>query len=242
MIELAGRGSAALAISVIVPALDEAGAIADCMDSVGAQPGVEVVLSDGGSRDATVAAARAARPGLIVVSGPAGRGDQLNRGAAAAHGAFLVFLHADCRLPPGWTDAVEETLADPRITLGCFRLHTGPPPHARAGRVSAWWWRLLDLRGHGLGRPYGDQALFVRRETFDRVGGYPDIPLMEDVAFVERCLRIGRLGRVPLDVRTTARRFGRHPWRTRLATATFPTLFRCGVSPERLARWYGTVR
>ncbi len=231
-------------LAVIVPTLDEERAIRPCLAAVGDEPGVEVVVSDGGSTDATVALARAEFPRAIVVTGPAGRGAQLNRGAAAAASDAYVFLflHADCRLPAGWAAAVRAALAEPGVALGCFRLHTEPLPQGRGGTLARGWWRLLDLRGRGFGRPYGDQALFVRREVFAAVGGFPAIPLMEDVEFVRRCLRHGRLARLPLAVRTTARRFARRPLRARVCTATFPLLFRLGVSPHRLARWYGDVR
>ena len=228
-------------LAVIVPTLDEERTIRACLAAVGEEPGVEVVVSDGGSTDATAALVRAEFPGARVVAGPAGRGAQLNRGAAAATSDAYVFVHADCRLPVGWAAAVRAALAEPGTALGCFRLHT-EPASSGGGAVARGWWRLLDLRGRGLGRPYGDQALFVTREVFAAVGGFPAIPLMEDVEFVRRCLRHGRLARLPLAVRTTARRFARRPLRARLCTATFPLLFRLGVSPHRLARWYGDVR
>ena len=228
-------------LGVVVPALDEERTIRACLAAVGDSRGVEVVVSDGGSGDATVAIVRREFSRVRVVTGPPGRGAQLNRGAAAAAADGFVFVHADCRLPQGWAAAVGAALADPGVALGCFRLHTESAGEG-GGAVARWWWRLLDLRGRGLGRPYGDQALFVRREVFEAVGGFPPIPLMEDVEFVRRCLRHGRLLRLPLAVRTTARRFARRPVRARLCTATFPLLYRLGLSPERLARWYGDVR
>lgn len=228
-------------VSVVIPTLNEDRGIAACLGSLGEEAGVEVVISDGGSRDRTLEVARTARAGVRVVEGPAGRGGQLARGAAAARSGVLLFLHADCRLPAGWGGAVVEALADPTVALGCFRLRTeAPGGGARAG--TRLWWRLLDLRGRGWGTPYGDQALFLRRDTLTAVGGVPDLPLMEDVELVRRCLRRGRLARLPLEVRTTPRRFARHPLRARLCTATFPTLFRLGVPAPTLARWYGTVR
>ena len=90
--------------------------------------------------------------------------------------------------------------------------------------------------------PYGDQGFAVRRDVFEQVGGFEEIPLMEDVAFAAACRRLGTIVRIPLAVRTTARRFERWPIRARLLTLTLPTLFRIGVSPDRLAAWYGTVR
>ncbi len=163
------------------------------------------------------------------------------RGAAEARGNVLLFLHADCRLPDGWRPAVLEALAAPGVAIGCFRLRTESPDGGAHDAARAWW-RLLDLRGRGWGMPYGDQALFLRRDTLTAVGGVPDLPLMEDVELVRRCLRRGRLARLPLEVRTTPRRFARHPLRARLCTATFPTLYRLGVPAATLARWYGEVR
>jgi rSAM/selenodomain-associated transferase 2 len=236
----AGVGEAPL-VAVVVPALDEERAVAACLESIGSAPGVEVVVCDGGSRDGT-AAVVGRFPAARLLTGPRGRGHQLNAGAAATTASVLLFLHADCRLPPGWIEPVLAAVADPGVAVGCFRLHTEPPAGRGRRAPTRLWWRLLDLRSRGFGLPYGDQALFLRRSTFDRVGGFAEIPLMEDVEMVRRCLRRGRLARLPLEVRTTARRFARRPVLARLATATFPFLFRCGVSPERLARWYGDPR
>jgi hypothetical protein len=161
---------------------------------------------------------------------------------AASRAPILVLLHADCRLPDGWLPAVVDALASPGIALGCFRLHTTPPPGRPAGGFGRLWYRLLDLRSLGLGLPYGDQAFFLRRQTLEAVGGVPAMPLMEDLALARACRHRGRVVRLPLAVRTTARRFARHPVRARLCTASFPLLFACGVSPERLARWYGAGR
>jgi len=230
-------------LGVVVPTLNEERTILGCLRAVGQVPGVEVVISDGGSSDGTLTLVRGERPDVRVVTGPPGRGAQLNRGAAAAGGAgALVFVHADCRLPEGWEGAVRTALAEAAIAVGCFRLHTEPPAGGGDTALARWWWRLLDVRSRGLGLPYGDQALFVPHGVFEAVGGFPEIPLMEDVAFVRSCLRHGCLARLPLEVRTTARRFARHPVRARLCTATFPLLFRMGVSPDRLARWYGDAR
>ena len=233
------------AIAVVVPTLNEEARIADCLSSIGGGPGVEVAVSDGGSRDRTLEIVREHFPAVAVVAGPAGRGEQQNRGAAATTAPVLLFLHADCRLPPGWCEAAAAAMARPDVALGCFRLHTEPvlpAERGRAGGPALAWWRLLDLRGAGWGRPYGDQALFLRRDTFREIGGFPSIPLMEDVELVRRCLRRGELARVRLEVRTSARRFAGHPVRARVCTATFPWLYRLGVSPARLARWYGSVR
>jgi rSAM/selenodomain-associated transferase 2 len=235
-------GGADATIAVIVPTLNEEATIQACLAAVGLEAGVEAVVSDGGSDDKTLSVVREGFPLVRVVRGPRGRGGQLNRGARILDADILLFVHADCRLPAGWPSAVRAALGDPAVALGCFRLHTEPPVGRNEGSLARLWWRLLDVRGRGFLLPYGDQALFVRREVFDAVGGFADIPLMEDVAFVRSCLRRGRLARLPLEVRTAARRFARYPVRARVCTAMFPLLFRMGVSPQRLSRWYGEGR
>jgi len=225
--------------AVVVPALDEAARIGACLRSIGREA-AEIVVVDGGSKDATAAKAMEV-PGVRVLPSPRGRGVQLDRGARATSAPRLLFLHADCRLPEGWSEAAERALDDAAVALACFRLHTEPSDPASAGLARAWM-RLLDLRSFGFGLPYGDQAFAVRRKVFEAVGGFPHIPLMEDVAFARACRRVGRIRRLPLEVRTTARRFESRPLRARLCTATFPMLFRLGVSPWTLARWYREVR
>lgn len=229
-------------ISVVIPTLDEERRIAACLTSIGDDERVEVVVSDGGSRDATLERAREVRPGAVVVRGDRGRGGQLNRGAAAASAPRLLFLHADCRLPDGWLDAATSALDAPDTVLATFRLRTEPADGGDPGAWRRFWLSLFDLRSRGWGLPYGDQGFALRREVFGAVGGFPDIPLMEDLALARSCRRRGRIVRLPLEVRTSARRFEGRPLRSRLVLATFPTLFRLGVSAEILARWYGNVR
>lgn len=195
---------------------------------------------DGGSSDDTIETA-ASFEGVRVLSSPRGRGVQLDGGARATSAPRLLFLHADCRLPEGWAEAAGRALDDPRVVLTYFRLHT-EPSRPSAGRLTRAWLRLLDLRSFGFGLPYGDQAYAVRREVYEDSGGFPAIPLMEDVAFARACRRLGRIHGLQLEVKTTGRRFERRPLMTRLCTATFPFLFRLGVSPSTLARWYREVR
>jgi len=227
-------------LSVVIPTLNEVGTIACCLGSIGADREVEVVVSDGGSTDGTVEAIRTSGRARLV-DGPAGRGQQLRRGAEAAIAPRLLFLHADCRLPEGWLPAVVEALEDPRTALACFRLAT-EPTEAGASRLQRAWLRLLDLRSLAPALPYGDQGFAVRRAVYEEVGGFSAIPLMEDLVMARACRRLGRIVRIPLVVRTGARRFEHHPLRSRAMTATFPLLFRTGVPAERLARWYGVAR
>jgi rSAM/selenodomain-associated transferase 2 len=229
-------------LTVVIPTLNEESTIGSCLQAIGRPPGVSIVVSDGGSTDATMAIVATDFPAVDTVQGHPGRGAQLDRGARAVPADAYLFVHADCRLPEGWHEAVSDALDDHGVAIGCFRLHTEPPPGGRISTLARAWWRVLDLRSRGLGLPYGDQALFLRHEVFARIGGVPKIALMEDVELVRRCLVHGRLARLPLEVRTTARRFAQLPLRAPLCTMLFPTLYRLGVSPERLSRWYRNVR
>ena len=227
-------------LAVVIPTLNEELSIGGCLESVGTHDGVEVVVADGGSSDRT--RERARRAGTRVVQGPPGRGPQLNLGAASTAAPRLLFLHADCRLPEGWLPAVSRVLDDEDTSLACFRLRTLSSASSEPSAIHRLSLRVFDLRSHGLGLPYGDQGFAVRRDVFNRAGCFPEIPLMEDVAFAHTCRRLGELRRLPLEIRTTARRVERRPLRTALMLAIFPTLFRLGVAPQTLARWYGEAR
>lgn len=224
---------------MVIPTLDEERTLGGCLESVGFHERVERIVVDGGSRDRTREVALAA--GARWIDGPRGRGPQLNLGADSTTAGRLLFLHADCHLPEGWLEAVRRALDDRRVTLAFFRLRTGSSK-ASSSPFRRGFLRVFDLRSSGLGLPYGDQGFAVRREVFDRVGRFPDIPLMEDLAFAGECRRCGRVRRLPLEIRTTARRFEGRPIATALMLGFFPALFRLGVSPRTLARWYGDVR
>lgn len=228
-------------ISVIIPTLNEESQMAGCLEQLSSEPRAEVVVSDGGSEDNTAPIARSTS-GVKVVNGGPGRGQQLNRGALEATCERFLFLHVDCRLPAGWFDALYGALEDQDTALVCFRLHTVPTSPCHSGRLRRAWLRGLDIRSYGFGLPYGDQGFGVRRTTFEAAGGFPNIPLMEDLAFAKSCRQLGGIKRLEQEMITTARRFERRPVRSRVMTATFPLLFRLGVSPHRLAKWYGTVR
>ncbi len=218
-------------ISVIIPTLDESARLATTLGAIVAavQPGVEVLVVDGGSRDDTVAVAEA--HGVPVLASPPGRGGQMNRGAAAARGEILLFLHGDTLLPPGFAAAVRQALAEPEVVAGAFRLAFAPPLPA-----VAWG---ANFRSRRLQLPFGDQALFLRRELFLDVGGFPEIPLLEDVALVRALRRRGRIAILPQAVVTSARRWQR---RGVVANTLLNQLilfcFFLGVSPARLAGWY----
>jgi rSAM/selenodomain-associated transferase 2 len=223
-------------ISVVVPALDEEAQIAAALASARA-PGVrEVIVVDGGSRDATVRVAR--QHADAVLSAPRGRAAQMNAGAAAARGDVLLFLHADTRLPPRFAAAVLAALADPAVVGGRFdlRLVPGTPLLRLVGA-------LINLRSRLSRIATGDQALFVRRSVFEALGGFAALPLMEDVAFTGALKRRGRIACLREQVETSSRRWLRDgPLRTILLMWWLRLLYACGVAPERLRRRYADTR
>ena len=229
-----------LELAVVIPTLNEERSIGLCLDSVGTHDGVEVVVVDGGSADNTVRCAREA--GARVVEDSPGRGSQLNLGARSTDSDRLLFLHADCVLPDGWLWELNRALDKNEVALACFRLRTLSSISSKPSLMYRWWLRVFDLRSHGFVLPYGDQGFAVKREVFDRIGGFPEIPLMEDVSFAGDCRRQGKIERLRLEISTTARRVEQRPFRTTLMLVFFPTLFRLGVSPQTLARWYGSAQ
>ncbi|WGW03718.1 TIGR04283 family arsenosugar biosynthesis glycosyltransferase [Tropicibacter oceani] len=219
-------------ISVIIPTLDAEAGLPACLAALGEGLGAglirELIFTDGGSRDATLRIAEAA--GAEVVSGPPSRGGQMRRGGTAAAGDWLLFLHADTVLDEGWTQAVAAALSRPGAYH--FRLRFDAP--GAAPRLVAGW---ANLRSRLFGLPYGDQGLLIDRATYDTAGGFPDIPLMEDVALA-RALR-GHLTEVPVFAITSADRYRRQGW-LRRGARNLGTLLRylAGADPRTLARDY----
>lgn len=218
-------------LSVIIPTLNEADRLADCLTPLG-ETDAEIIVCDGGSTDRTTDIAR--QYGALVVSSEPGRGQQLHAGVAEATGDIFVFLHADTILAPGALDAVEAALSDPAIGGGNFRvLFDGPSEFARwLTGFYAW------LRRNGV--YYGDSVIFVRRSVLDDIGGITPIALMEDYDLTRRLERHGPT--VCIDnppVITSSRRFeGRKPWRIFTQWVVIHALFHAHVSPQCLARLY----
>ncbi|MCO4744200.1 MAG: TIGR04283 family arsenosugar biosynthesis glycosyltransferase [Proteobacteria bacterium] len=225
-------------ISVIIPTLDEATRIGAQLDRLLAETGIdEVVVTDGGSTDGTLEICKSR--GVRVICGPPGRARQMNAGAAATTGDLLWFVHADVRLPEGAPRRVRHALRDPDTAAGAFKTWT---VNDHAPRPWGVLLHAADLRSRVTAHPYGDQAVFMRREVFDQIGGFPDLELMEDVAMAERLLEIGRIATVDARVTVSGRRFVRRPLRTMLAWNTLPWLYRHGV-PSHVLHWlYGNVR
>jgi rSAM/selenodomain-associated transferase 2 len=226
--------SPALAVSVVIPTLNEEASLRRNLAAVLAAAD-EVVVSDGGSGDRS--AAVAAELGAQVVSGPAGRGAQLNRGAAAATAPILLFLHADTTLPAGGVDLVRAAIAAGAVGGGFFaRFDVDRPLH----RLGGW---LINRRTEITRVPLGDQAQYATRRAFDALGGYRPWPILEDLDFARRLKRHGRVTMLPAPVTTAARRFVEGGVLRTVATNWLIwALFFVGVSPERLARLYREIR
>lgn len=213
-------------VTVVIAARDEEASVAAAVESAFACGAAEVIVADGASSDATRAAAAAS--GARVIECEPMRSRQFNRGAEAATNAVLIFLHADTRLPAGAAAAVEDALQNHEF--GGFRI-------AFAERKLRLVAILINLRTRLTRCPWGDQAQFIRRNTFFREGGFREIPLMEDYDLAVRMRRRSTL--LPLTVITSGRRFLQlGPLRTAVLNWTIVVAWRVGVSPERLARWY----
>ena len=218
-------------LSAVIPALNAEPGLPDCLASL--RPGAdEILVVDGGSSDRSVALAEAA--GARVLRTKRGRGLQLAAGAAAAGGDWLLFLHADTRLEPGWPTTARAFMAEGGARAAAFALALDDDSGAarRLERIVAW-------RSRALGLPYGDQGLLLSRALYQRVGGFRPLPLMEDVDIVRR---IGRSRIRILDARaiTSAERYRRDGWLARPArNVACLSLYFLGVPPALLAKLYG---
>jgi rSAM/selenodomain-associated transferase 2 len=222
-------------ISVVIPALNEAAQIAEAVQSTRELGDCEILVVDGGSRDDT--AERAKEADFVLVTAP-GRALQQNAGAFASTGDVLLFLHADCRLQIGSFEAIHASLQNPKFAGGCFRQQID---------AAGWKYRLME-RGNALRVQlfkwaYGDQGIFVRRAIFERLGGFPELRLMEDLYFMKRLKREGRIALIDPPLRISARRWQKQGMlRQTLRNWSLITMAHCGVSPDRLARFYPPVR
>jgi rSAM/selenodomain-associated transferase 2 len=225
-------------VSVVVPVLDEARALPGLLDHLAALPGRwEVIVADGGSRDGSAQLARAHPLAPRVVEAARGRARQQNAGAAAATGELLVFLHADSRLPGDAFASLTRALRDAECRGGSFALRFDGADRFSRGLTR---WYALQRR---FGVYYGDSTLWLRRAEFAALGGFPDLPVMEDHALVRRLERRGRTACLPGPALTSPRRWRALGWwRTALAWTLIRWAFIAGVDARRLARLYRAVR
>jgi rSAM/selenodomain-associated transferase 2 len=221
----------AVAVSVIIPTLNESAHIGAAIDAARAAGAAEVIVSDGGSTDGTVPLAE--QRGARILLGERSRASQLNRGAELAAHDALLFVHADTLLPLGAAAAVERAFAD-GATFGGFRVR-----FLEGGARLAYVAFMINARTRLTRKPWGDQAQFAPRDAFLRMGGYPPLPIMEDYELARRMKRRGRVAVLPLTVRTSGRRFlAKGVIRTSFINWAVIAAYHCGVSPDRLARWY----
>jgi rSAM/selenodomain-associated transferase 2 len=224
-------------LSVIVPTLNEERAIRATLAAIArGAPGAEVIVIDGGSMDETAAEARALGA-RVIVSAP-GRARQLNEGARHSAGEVLAFVHADTIVPATFAADIAGALADPEMAGGRFdvALDADALPYRLIGR-------LISLRSRISRTATGDQAIFVRREVFEHLGGFPDIDLCEDLDFARRLKRAGGVACLRSRVVTSARRWQRDGLaRTVLRMWLIRSLYLCGVAPARLKRLYADTR
>jgi rSAM/selenodomain-associated transferase 2/rSAM/selenodomain-associated transferase 1 len=227
-------------LSVVIPTLNEAScltALLGDLRDLGQMLSIEVVLADGGSRDGTLAIAE--QWGARSISCRQGRGSQLISGADATSGSWFLFLHADSRVDADACAEIARFVSDgPSGAFAYLQF-------ALAGSRSVY--RLIEAgqrwRERLFGLVYGDQGLLLRRELYEEVGGYPDWPIMEDVGIVDRLKRVAQ--RIPLEavITTSARRYTRgFPLATAARNSLLVTLFRAGVDPSWLSRWYRPQR
>jgi rSAM/selenodomain-associated transferase 2 len=220
-------------ISIVMPVLNEAGTIGATLSALAAcrRAGAELVVVDGGSSDAT--ASLAAGGAERVLSAPRGRARQMNAGAARSRGELLLFLHADTLLPEGALGAIERAV-DAGARWGRFDVSI-----AGASAMFPLIAALMNRRSRWSGIATGDQAMFVRRDTFEQVGGFPDQPLMEDIELSRRLRRVGRPACLRPPVLTSGRRWERFGiWRTIWLMWRLRLLYWLGTPAERLAKAY----
>lgn len=228
----AWQESRAGSFSVVIPALDEEAAIGPTVRAALAGGGREVLVIDGHSRDRTVD--EATTTGALCFASPPGRAVQMNLGARLAVGEYLLFLHADTRLPPGWADEARRILGRPGVAGGAFSFQLDHRPASL---------RFIELAVHLrcclASLPYGDQAIFLPARSFRKIGGYPEQPIMEDVELVQRIKRLGRVQVSRLPAITSARRWQTAGvWKTTLLNYLMMIAYGLGVRPELLRRIY----
>ncbi|KAK9840391.1 hypothetical protein WJX74_009167 [Apatococcus lobatus] len=229
-------------VSVVIPCLNEADRIEQAVKSALSQPThaqVEVIVVDGQSTDKTVPLAK--KHGIKVLSCKPSRSNQMNLGADHARGKLLLFLHADCSLPDRYVEAIQATRSrsSPKCRWGAFETIKLDVP----GWQSSFLQATVRLRSGLLHFPYGDQAIFVEKDLFRSIGGFKQMPLLEDVDLVCRLRKLGPPALVRQPITTSARRWQRLGlFQTTLMNQGILLGWKLGISPQVLANWYHCTR
>lgn len=222
----------AIKLSVIIPVLNEEKTIAQTLEHL-QKTAVEIIIVDGGSTDNTVEIVQ--NMGIKTILSPEpGRSNQMNTGAKYAIGKVLLFLHADTKLPHNYLQSIEETLEKPNTIAGAFLLKIeSQNPLLRIVEKG------VNARSRLLQMPYGDQGIFLKKETFETIGGFPDIPLMEDFQLMLTLKKQGKIRLAKAPVITSARRWEKlGVIKTTLINQKVILGYFLGVSPEKLKQWY----
>ncbi|KAM3114760.1 TIGR04283 family arsenosugar biosynthesis glycosyltransferase [Phormidesmis sp. 146-33] len=219
-------------ISIVIPVLNEANQIAQILKIQQQASEIELIIVDGGSRDQTVELAHLS--GARVLRSTPGRAHQMNVGANAATGSILLFLHVDTRLPAGFDTMIRRALSQPATIAGAFSLKID---------ADLWSLRLVEWGVNGRSRwlqmPYGDQAIFLRSNTFKTLGGFPNLPIMEDFELMRQLRRYGTIALLPAAVITSGRRWQTlGVLQTTLMNQWIILAYLVGVSPQTIAHWY----
>ncbi len=232
MSEIISQNITPATISIIIPTLNEVENIKAALATTQPSNHVEVIVVDGNSQDETVQIAESL--GIKVILSAPGRAKQMNAGAAVASGEILLFLHADTRLPLGFDVMVREALTQPRVVAGAFCLQIGAEQPSL--RLIEWG---VNVRSRFLQMPYGDQAIFLTRKIFNHVGGFPELPIMEDFELMRSLKSLGKITLVPVPVITSARRWLKKGiWQTTLMNQIVIITYFLGISPQRIRSWY----
>ncbi|MBD2500671.1 TIGR04283 family arsenosugar biosynthesis glycosyltransferase [Anabaena azotica] len=219
-------------ISIIIPALNEAGNIKQTIATTQPSQNVEVVVVDGGSQDDTVAIAQSL--GVKVISSSPGRAVQMNAGVGLATGEILLFLHADTQLPVGFDEMMLTALQQPGVIAGAFALRINAEGASLRLVEKGVYWRSRFLQ-----MPYGDQAIFMTKAIFQQVGGFPELPIMEDFELMRRLKPMGKIIILSVPVITSARRWlQKGVFKTTMINQVVIIGYLLGITPAQLRIWY----